>query len=339
MTNLQGSLRAPVTSRPWAAHPMLAFVARRLAAAIVVVLVASALVFFAVHLLPGNVATAVLGKDASPAALHQLDHQLGLNRPLLSQYGSWLVGLAHGDLGTSAAAIANGSPETSVWSIIADPLRDTVILAGVVIALLFPLSLLFGALLGSKAGRPTDVAVGGGMLVLTSLPEFVLGTLLIAVFFSSLNLLPPVALVAPGALPTPKILVLPVLTLLLTNLAWTTRLVRAGMVDQLQSEWVQALRLSGFRERFVVWRAALRNALAPSVQTFALAAQYLFGGVVVTEILFSYPGIGTEFVTAVNARDVTTVADIAMIIGTSYVLINVVADLVVKLLVPKLRTG
>lgn len=332
-------MRLPAAVRLRRPHPVLSFLGRRLAAAVITVFIASLLVFFSVHLLPGNVATAILGKDASKSALHTLDQQLGLNRPLLAQYGSWLFGLLHGNLGTSAAALANGSPSSSVWSIIADPLRNTMILAGMVIVLLLPLSLLLGAALGAKAGRPTDIAVTGGLLVFVSLPEFVLGTMLVVVFFSWLKLLPPIALVAPGALPfaNPKALVLPVLTLLLTNLAWTTRLVRAGMVEQLQTEWVQSLQLSGFSQRFVVWRAALRNALAPSVQVFALAAQYLFGGVIVTEILFAYPGIGTAFVTAVNARDVTTVADIAMLIGTAYVLINILADFAVTLLVPKLR--
>ena len=319
---------------------MLRFVVRRVLLGIVTLFVASVVVFFAVNALPGDVAEAILGRNATEASRSQLNQQLGLDEPVASQYADWLGDLAQGDLGNSAAGVAQGVADPRVSTAIADPLKNTLILTAIAVALLIPLSLLLGVLLARNAGRPTDIAGGGLMLVFSALPEFVLGALLVVVFFAWLDVLPPTSLVAPGESPLsdPKILVLPVLTLLLTNLAWTTRLVRAGMVEQLRTDWVQAARLNGFPERFVVWRYALRNALAPSVQVFTLAAQYLFGGVVLTEAIFSYPGLGTEFVAAVNARDVTTVAAIAIIIAAVYIAMNIVADLLVMLLVPKLRS-
>jgi peptide/nickel transport system permease protein len=160
------------------------------------------------------------------------------------------------------------------------------------------------------------------------------------VFSVWLSLLPPVSLLAPGASPLahPKILVLPVLTLLAVSVAWTIRLVRVGTIEVLQTDYVHMARLQGISERKVLRRYVLRNSLAPSVQIFALSIQYLFGGVIVTETVFNYPGLGRELVNAVLAHDNTQVQAIAMILATIYILINIIADLTVVLLVPKLRT-
>jgi peptide/nickel transport system permease protein len=132
--------------------------------------------------------------------------------------------------------------------------------------------------------------------------------------------------------------VLPVLTLLGATLAASIRMVRAGMIDTLRSDYVEMARLNGVEERTVVWRRALRNALAPSVQIFAQNLQYLVGGIIVVEYLFNYPGIGKEFVDAVGIRDVRAVQSIAMFIATITIALNLIADLLVLLLVPRLRT-
>jgi peptide/nickel transport system permease protein len=152
--------------------------------------------------------------------------------------------------------------------------------------------------------------------------------------------LPPVSLIAPGTSPLaePDALVLPVLTLLGASLAASIRMVRAGMVETLRAEYVTMARLNGLGERAVVIRYALRNALAPSVQVFAQNIQYLVGGIVVTEYLFNYPGLGKELVDAVAIRDVREVQSVALLIAAFYVLVNIVADFLVVLLVPKLRT-
>jgi peptide/nickel transport system permease protein len=197
-----------------------------------------------------------------------------------------------------------------------------------------------GIVAAMRAGRPLDHAVSVSSLAIISLPEFIIGSLLILVFFSWLDVLPPVSLIPPGTSPLaePKLLVLPVLTLLGASLAASIRMVRAGMVETLNSEYVTMARLNGFAERMVVSRYALRNALAPSVQVFAQNIQYLVGGIVVTEYLFNYPGLGKELVDAVAIRDVRAVQVVALLIAAFYILINIVADLLVVLLVPKLRT-
>jgi peptide/nickel transport system permease protein len=322
-------------------HPVLAFLLRRGAAGVGTLLVASVLIFIATNALPGDVAQVVLGRYATPQRVTQLRHQLDLDHPLVVRYGNWLGGAVTGDLGQSAVALANGQPKAPVVGIIGTPLRNSAILALGAVIVLIPLSLLIGTAAAVRAGKPSDYAVSYSALVVGSLPEFVVGTVLIAILFSSLNLLPPVALVSPGTSPLSHFdaLILPILTLLLVSLAFSSRQVRAGMIEVLGHDYVTMARLSGLSERKVLWRYALRNALAPSVQVFAQTLQYLFGGIIIVEALFSYPGIGQLLVEAVNERDVTLVSGITLVIAGVYIAINILADLIVVFLVPKLRTG
>jgi peptide/nickel transport system permease protein len=161
----------------------------------------------------------------------------------------------------------------------------------------------------------------------------------VGVFFVWLDVLPPVAIIPPGQSPLsdPTKLILPVATLLFASLAAGIRMVRAGMVETLQAEYVMAARLNGLSERWVLWRYAMRNALAPSVQVLAQNLQWLIGGIIITETVFAYPGLGSLLVTAVGNRDLGVVQSVAMLIAVVYVMLNLVADLIVLLLVPKLR--
>ena len=302
-------------------------------------LAASVLIFTAVQVLPGNAASAVLGRNASPAAVGILSRQMGLDRPASTRYAHWLKGFVHGDLGDSAVAIAQGSNHAPIWHLISGPLKNSAILAAITALVMIPLSVALGTLAAVRAGRPTDHLISLGSLAAVSMPEFVVGSLLVAVFFVGLHLLPPVAIVPPGGDPLshPKQLVLPVVTLLFASMAAGIRMVRAGTFEVLQTEYVQTARLNGLPERRVIMRYALRNALAPSVQVLAQNLQYLVGGVIVVEAVFAYPGIGSQLVNAVQIRDVTVVQSVAMLIAVVYVLINLVADFIVMLLVPKLR--
>jgi len=332
---------AAAESRPVhrAVSPVLAFILRRLVGAAAALLAASVLIFTAVEVLPGNAASAVLGRNASPAAVRILSRQMGLDRPASTRYAHWLKGFVHGDLGDSAVAIAQGTNHAPIWHLISGPLKNSAILAAIAALLMIPLSVGLGALAAVRAGRPTDHLISLGSLAAVSMPEFVVGSLLVAVFFVGLHLLPPVAIVPPGGDPLshPKQLVLPVVTLLFASMAAGIRMVRAGTFEVLQTEYVQTARLNGLPERRVIMRYALRNALAPSVQVLAQNLQYLVGGVIVVEAVFAYPGIGSQLVNAVQNRDVTVVQSVAMLIAVVYVLINLVADLIVMLLVPKLR--
>ena len=320
-------------------RPLLRFVVRRLAAAVATLFVVSILIFAGTEVLPGDAASAVLGRTASPEQLAEMQELMGLDRPAHERYLDWLGGVLTGDLGNSAAGYAAGG-EVPIWDDIAPKIGNSLTLAGITALLMVPLALVLGVLAAVRAGRTVDHAISLGSLAIISLPEFIIGSLLILLFFSWLDVLTPVSLVPPGesALARPEALVLPVLTLLGASLAASIRMVRAGMLEALNAECVTMARLNGLRERVVVARYALRNALAPSVQVFAQNIQYLVGGIVVTEYLFSYPGLGKELVDAVAIRDVREVQSVALLVAAVYVLLNIVADLLVVLLVPKLRT-
>jgi peptide/nickel transport system permease protein len=270
-----------------------------------------------------------------------LRKKLDLDHPLVDRYSRWLSGFSHGDLGLSAAGTVGNNAQETITAEISGPLANSAELAGVTIVLLIPLSLALGVLLATRAGKPVDHLISTLSLGGISLPEFVTATLLIVLFAGTLGWLPAVSLIDPGKGPldSPQILVLPVATLLIATLAQAVRMVRAGMIEALRSDYVRAARLGGVPEGRVLWGYALRNALAPSVQVLALCIQYLVGGIVITETVFGYPGLGSLLVNAVNLRDTPTVQSIALLLAAVYIGLNILADLLVVYLVPKLRTG
>jgi peptide/nickel transport system permease protein len=299
----------------------------RLAAGFATLLVASALIFAATELLPGNLATATLGRDATPEAVKALSKQLGLDRPAAVRYVDWLDGIVHLDLGKSAI---NG---VRVSATIAQPLRNTALLLAVTMALLIPLSILLGTASALRRGSVFDVTAQFVTVALVALPEFVVGIALVLGFAIAWPVFPAVAFRV-----TPAALVLPVATLLLLSLAYTARMVRAGVVEVLSSEYVAMARLKGMPERSVIRHHVLPNAIGPSLHAFALTAAWLAGGIVIVEYLFAYPGIGSLLVDAITSRDVPLIEAIALILAAVYVVGNLIADIATILLTPRLRT-
>jgi len=192
-----------------------------------------------------------------------------------------------------------------------------------------------------RAGRPPDHVVSGVTLGFIALPDFVVGASLILIFSIWAEWLPPISLVAPGESPlaTPKVLILPVATIVVVAVGFAVRMVRAGVIETMSSDYVQMARLNGVPERRVVLRYALRNALAPTVQVLALTLQWMIGGLFIIEAVFNYPGIGLGMVEAVTEKNITYIQAVAVMIAAAYIAINILADLLVVLLVPKLRTG
>jgi peptide/nickel transport system permease protein len=316
-------------------HPLLWFVIRRIGAGIALLFVVSILIFWCTEILPGNAAYAVLGRNADPVALKAVSHQLGLDKPATERYLDWLSGFVHGDLGTSLTA------HERVSTLITARLENTVILAGLALLVLIPLALILGVITGTRVGRPIDHIISTVSLAGIAIPDFVVATLLIYVFAVRLGSLPAVSLISPGTSPLskPSALVLPVAALVIVGLAYMVRIVRAGMMEVMGSEYVQMARLSGISERRVIFHHALRNALAPAVQVTALTLTWLVGGIFIVESIFAYPGIGQGLVQAVIARDIPTVQSVGMLIAIFYVAVNIAADVVVVLLIPKLRTA
>jgi peptide/nickel transport system permease protein len=339
-----GTAEAPDSTVPPASRrgnrPLLRFVARRTAGALVTLVIVSIIVFAATEILPGDAASAILGRTASPENVAEVRELMGLDRPAHERYLEWFGGLLRGDLGNSAAGYAQGG-ELPIWNDVRGKIVNSLALAGVTALLMIPIALLLGVVAGLRAGRTVDHAISVASLAVISLPEFVIGSLLILVFFAWLDVLPPISLIPPSENPLaePSKLVLPVLTLLGVTTAASARMVRAGIVEVVRANYVQMARLNGLREQLVVWRYVIRNALAPSVQVFAQNIQFLIGGIIVTEFLFAYPGLGKELIDAVNIRDVREVQSLAMVIAAVYIGLNLLADLLVVVLVPKLRTS
>ncbi len=323
------------TRARWRRHPLAAYAVRRVAVGAVLLMFVSMLVFGATQVLPGDAASAILGRSATAEQKEIYRKELGLDRPLPTQYWSWISGVVQGDLGKT---LASRDPVTSFISV---RVGKTLVLALATLLVLLPVALALGVWAGIRRDRAADHVISGISLGFIALPEFVTGTLLIASIAVSLKLLPPTSIIESGQSPltSPRIIVLPVLTLCITAAAYIIRMIRAGVVESMSSDYVQMARLNGVPEWRVVVRHALRNSLAPTVQVLALTVQYLIGGIVIVETVFAYPGLGQGLVQAVIARDIPTVQGVAMLLAAIYVVINILADFVVVLLIPKLRTS
>lgn len=306
----------------------------RVFAGVALLWVISVLIFAGTEILPGDAAYAVLGRNASPTALAAVRQELGLDRPATQRYWTWLSGVAQGNLGRSLTA------DESVSAFMSARLGNSSILAAVAMAVMLPLSLVLGILAGLRPGGRLDNLISQPSLAIIAFPDFVIGGLLAAVFGVALKLVPPVSLLVQGQSPLsqPNLLVLPVATLVLVGFAYMVRMVRAGMGEVMKSDYIEMAYLNGLPERRIVLKHALRNAMAPTVQVTALTLQWLLGGIFIVETLFDYPGIGQGFVQAVQARDIPTVQSVGIIIAALYIAINILADVIVMLLIPKLRT-
>jgi len=312
------------------------FIIRRLLLGLLTLWITSVVVFAATQGLPGDAARSILGRGATPESLADLRQQLGLDEPVLTQYGEWITGFFTGDLGTS---LANGLPVTEI---IGERLVYTLFLMLIAGLISVPLGVALGAASAGRRDSAFDQAASVATLGLAALPEFVVAITLAVIFSTTVfHLLPSVVVTEPGSGPWhyPRELVLPVVTLIVAVVPYTARIMRASTVEILESEFVEMARLKGLSERRVLWRHAVPNALAPTFQVTALNLAYLAGGIVVVEAVFNYPGIGLLLVDSVRARDVPTVQAIALLIAALYVMLNLLADVATILVSPRLRTS
>jgi peptide/nickel transport system permease protein len=319
---------------------MIRLVALRLVGGVVTLLLVSVLVFASTEALPGDAAQIALGRNATPLRLKQLRAATGLDLPPIERYFHWLAGAVHFDFGDSLVEgvgfdIAGNSQHAGepVAQLISGPLKNTGILVLATLVFLVPLSLLIGVATALKRGSSFDGITQTLTLVFTALPEFTLGAILALIFGVLWPVLPAVSLNV-----SPATLVLPVMTLTLVTVAYTSRFIRAGLIGVLASDHVQMARMKGLPERLVIRRHVLPNALGPTLQAFALVIGWLAGGVVVVEAIFAYPGLGQGLVTAISARDVPVVQAYVLIIATVYVVANLIADFLTVALNPRLRT-
>jgi peptide/nickel transport system permease protein len=303
------------------------YIARRLAQAVLVIFGVVTAVFFLLQL-TGDPVRLMVGEGAAEADIENIRHQLGLDRPLPERYVSFLSAAARADFGQSVRQ--RGRP---AMEIVMDRYPATLRLASLALTLSVVMAIVFGLISAVKRYSVLDNVVMVLALFGQSIPNFWLGIMLILVFAVQFGWLPSQGYGEGGL----KHLLLPMLTLAAPGLARLTRLVRSGMLDALGEDYVRTARAKGLRETGVVFGHALKNAAIPLVTIIGLDLGALLGGAVVTEQIFAWPGVGLEVVLAINNRDFPVVQAAVFVVAASFVLINLVVDLLYTWLDPRVR--
>ncbi len=315
---------------------MIPVLLRRLGLGLITLVLVSLLVFATTQALPGDAAQAMLGKEATPERLAALREQLHLTAPVWQQYTLWIGGVLRGDFGRSLAT------EQPVWGLLRARVGNSAFLVLAAALIAVPASILIGVAGAVRRDRTVDHILSMGSLVLAALPDFVIGILLVMLFATQVfHVLPAVTMLDDGVpiWRQASQVILPAVTLDIAVIPYMARIMRASMIEVLESEYVQMARLKGMPPARVILRHALPNAMVPFIQVSALQLAWLAGGVVVVEFVFRFPGIGQALIDAVANRDLPVVQTLALLIGAVYVLLNTLADVATILLTPRLRTA
>jgi peptide/nickel transport system permease protein len=307
----------------------------RILSSLLTLLLVSLLIFAMLEVLPGDVATRVLGRDATPESLATLRERLNLDDPAYVRYLTWLGNLAQGDLGVS---LISGR---RVADILGPRIFNTLLLSLYAFALYIPLATLPALVQAVRRDRPLDHGLSVLTLVLLSVPDFLLATILMIAFVVTVPLFPAMSLVDETSTAAQYVyaMTLPAVTLAIVMAVYAVRMLRDNLIEVLDSDYVRMAELKGVPMRRIVWRHALPNALVPTLNVTALNLAYLIGGVVVVERVFSYPGFGSLLVDALQLRDLPVIEATVMIAAAVYIAANLLADIGAILLNPRLRTG
>lgn len=312
---------------------MVKLVAQRVALGLMLMLAASILIFAGTQILPGDVAQSILGQSATPQALANLRAELGLNDPAPVRYVKWLGAALQGDLGT---ALTN---KQDIAKAMGQRLGNTLFLAFWAALISVPLAILLGLIAVRYQGRWPDRLISGVTLATVSVPEFLLGYIVMFLLAVQFRVLPSVATVYDSMSLGEKLnaIALPVLVLVLVVLGHMMRMTRAAILNVMQSAYIETAELKGLRPFTVIARHAFPNALAPVVNVVMLNLAYLVVGVVVVEVVFVYPGMGQYLVDHVAKRDVPVVQACGLVFAAVYIGLNMLADVVSILANPRLR--
>lgn len=314
---------------------MLRLILERVGLAALTLAIVSCVVFVGLELMPGDACTASLSREAkTEATLASCRERLGLNRPASERFLDWGGRLLSGDLGVS---VQRNKP---ISEIVGWRLRNTLVLAAVAALIGIPLAIMLGVICGLSRDSPLDMVISSVAIFAMTIPEFISAMLLILIFAIGLGWTSGVVFASYRApiLELVQASVLPAATLILILTGHILRMVRSSVIDVLQSDFVQMARLKGVPYRQIVWRHVVPNSLLPAVSVIGLTLAWLLGGVVIVESVFNYPGLGRLAVDAVGDRDLPVVQAIALLFGLTYVLTNLLADLVSLALNPRLRT-
>ena len=310
-------------------------IAQRLVMALFTLLLVSFIIFAVLEILPGDVATRILGRDATAETIAALRERLHLNDPALLRYLRWLTGVLRGDFGESLVS------SRSVLDVLAPRIMNTAFLSAYAFILYIPLATIPALIQAVRRDRPIDHAMSMITLVLLSMPDFLLGTLLLLLFVLAIPILPAMSTVdqTSDLAEYLRATTLPALTLAIVMAVYAVRMLRDNPIEVLDADYIRMAELRGVPARRVVWRHALPNALVPSLNVTALNLAYLVGGVVVVEKVFGYPGFGSLLVDSLQLRDFPIIEATILLAAAVYIGANFLADVASILLNPRLRTG
>ncbi len=333
---LTPSAAGPVWRRGGAAPTVLFMVAQRAGLGMVTLVLVSMLIFGAMALMPGDFASAILGQAATPDNVAAFRRELGLDQPAIWRYASWIGHVLQGDFGQSYAS-AGGEPR-QVSAVIGPRLLNTLFLAGVTAIIAVPISIALGLLAALYRGSWLDRLLNAVTLAAISSPEFFMAYILMLFLAVRTPLFPSLAGLSPdmGLFTRLHHIALPVLTLTLVITAHMMRMTRAATLALLGQAYVEMAHYKGLSPARILLRHALPNAWAPIAYVVALNLAYLVVGVVVVETVFVYPGIGQTMVDAVRARDIPVVQACARIFAATYIMLNLVADVIAIATNPRL---
>ena len=314
---------------------MARFIIRRLGLACVTLLVVSLAIFMISEILPGDVASAMMGQSATEANLAKLREDMGLNRPAHVRYLEWIGGAVRGDFGDS---LFNKEP---ISPLVGRRLTHSAILAVFAFLVGVPTAVMAGILAGVRPDTKVDRLMSITSLVGISIPEFVIGILLILLLSSTLGLLPSSSFILPGTTPLsrPQILIMPTLTITAVLFAYIMRMTRANVIEVMQTDYVRTAILKGLPMRLVILRHVLPNAMLPTITVITVNFGYMLGGLIIVENVFAYPGIGQLVLWSIDTRDLPLLEAVVLILATTYVVSNMVADLSYAALDPRVRLG
>ena len=298
-------------------------VAQRIAFAVVTLFIVSLFIFLGVELLPGDAAEVILGKTATPETVAAFRRELGLDLPLHTRYIEWVSNVFQADFGTSLSNRMEVSHQVGIR------LFNTIFLASFAAVISMPLALALGILSALYRNTVFDRTVNLTTLTTISFPDFFVAYMLILFFAIDLNIFPSVSMIHPNTEFIERLYrtLLPAITLTLVTVAHTMRMTRAAIINLLASPYIEMARLKGLSPARIVIKHALPNAMAPIINVVVINLAYLVVGVVVVEVVFVYPGLGQLLVESVGKRDIPIVQAAALIFAVTYIMLNMVADI------------
>lgn len=312
----------------------LSIIVRRLGSLVATLVIMSFIIFLLVEIMPGDVAQMILGQSATPEAVASLREARGLDDPMLQRYGRWVSGVVVGDLGESIYMQG-----VAINSILWRRVGHSVLLAMTAFIMFVPLSIFFGVLAGVKEKKLSDSVISFFGLATMALPEFVSGVILITIFSVQLQWFPIVSVLPIGESiwQNLNILVLPALSITLVMFGYISRMQRSSMISVMNSDYVRAAILKGMPRKYVIFKHALKNALLPTITIIGMNMGWLFGGLIVVETLFGFPGMGSLLMTAIKTRDVPLIEACVLLITAIFALSTMITDIMYSYLNPRIR--